>query len=74
MTNKGKKLEPPLRLDMSFDEALRRFAATDPNEVDVLIARSKTKQPPQDGTSRRPERLKSVRAELPSRSRKPGKS
>jgi hypothetical protein len=22
MTNKGKKLEPPLRLDMSFDEAL----------------------------------------------------
>jgi hypothetical protein len=41
MANKGKKLEPPLRLDMSFDETLSRFAATKPKEVDDSIAKAK---------------------------------
>ena len=29
----GGKREPPLRLDMPFDEALARFARTDPSEM-----------------------------------------
>lgn len=29
----GKKTEPPLHLDMPFDEALRRFVQTKPEEV-----------------------------------------
>ena len=29
----SKKTEPPLALDMPFDEALRRFIQTDPKEV-----------------------------------------
>lgn len=55
MTNKGKKLEPPLRLGMNFTEALRRFVATNPEEVDELVAQSKTKRPPQEDTPRRPD-------------------
>jgi hypothetical protein len=54
VTNKGKKLEPPLKLDMCFGEAMERFVATSPEEVDESIERSKTKRPPQDGTLRRP--------------------
>jgi hypothetical protein len=46
MTNEGKKLEPPLKLDMSFGEALSRFVATKPKEVDESIERSKQKKPP----------------------------
>lgn len=57
MTNKGKKLEPPLKLDMSFEEALSRFAATDPKQVEASIDRSKTKRPPEDASSGRPERI-----------------
>lgn len=45
---KGTKLEPPLKLDMSFSEAMGRFAVTKPGEVDELIAIAKTKKPPQD--------------------------
>lgn len=48
MTNKGKKLEPPLKLDMSFGEALARFVQTKPEEVDTGIARSKQRKPPGD--------------------------
>lgn len=55
MTNKGKKLEPPLKLDMSFSEALGRFARTDPKEVKESVERSKTKKPPGD-TPERPKR------------------
>lgn len=33
MTDEKRKLEPPLHLDMGFDEALRRFVQTDPAEV-----------------------------------------
>lgn len=29
-----RKLEPPLHLDMPFDEALARYAQTDPAEVE----------------------------------------
>jgi len=54
VTNKGKKLEPPLRLDMSFEEAMRRFAATDPKEIEESIERGKKKRPPQDAPPGRP--------------------
>ena len=46
MTDKGRKLEPPLRLDMGFGEAMSRFVASKPNEVAESIERSKTKKPP----------------------------
>jgi hypothetical protein len=51
------KLEPPLKRDFAFGEALSRFVATIPKEVDASIERSKTGKPPGDGTSRRPGRL-----------------
>jgi hypothetical protein len=35
--------EPPLRLDMPFDEALKRFIATKPSEVEASIERAKNK-------------------------------
>ncbi len=57
MTNEGKKLEPPLKLAMSFGEALARAIQTKPSEVEESIERSKTKKPPQ-APPRRPERLK----------------
>ena len=41
-----KTLEPPMGLDMSFDEALQRFTQTDPKEVEQSIERSKKKKPP----------------------------
>ena len=56
MSNKGKKLEPKLGLDMSFDEALERFIHTDPAEVEASIKRSKQKKPP-DG--KKPKRKQS---------------
>jgi hypothetical protein len=56
MTNDGKKLEPPFRLDIEFGEALSRFAATKPKEVAESIERSKTKKPPQEDSPRRPGR------------------
>ncbi len=34
MTEKDRKLEPPLHLDMPFEEALERFAHTRPEEVE----------------------------------------
>jgi hypothetical protein len=58
MTNKGKKLDPPLRLDLSFEDALSRFVATDPKEVVENVERSKKKKPPGDVTPGRPERAK----------------
>jgi hypothetical protein len=33
--------EPPLRLNMSFDEALKRFIATKPSEVEESMKGSK---------------------------------
>lgn len=38
--------EPPFGLDMPFDEALKRFIATDPREVEDNIKRSKKRKPP----------------------------
>ncbi len=46
MNAKGKKLEPKLKLDMPFDEALRRFAQTKPKEVEKSIERGKQKKKP----------------------------
>lgn len=46
MTNKGKKIEPPLKLDMSFGEALARALQTDTKEVEASIERAKQKKPP----------------------------
>lgn len=46
MTNKGKKLEPPLKLDMSFAEMMVRALQTDPKEVETSIERAKEKKPP----------------------------
>jgi len=37
----GRKTEPPLHLDMEFDEALRRFAQTKPEEVEPPKARKR---------------------------------
>lgn len=35
-----------MRLDMSFGEALERFAGTDPREMHANIKRAKKKKPP----------------------------
>lgn len=74
MSRIGEKPEPPFGLDMSFDEAMRRFAATKPAEVEAGIKASKQKRliplaegianavvqerPPQDRPPRRPARVK----------------
>jgi hypothetical protein len=42
----GRKYEPPLYLDMDFEEALERFGTTDPKEVRELMETGKTKKPP----------------------------
>ncbi len=46
MTDDKRKLEPPLKLDMDFGEALTRFTRTLPAEVEDSVVRSKTKKPP----------------------------
>jgi hypothetical protein len=46
MNAKGKKLEPKLKLDMPFDEALARYVQTNPKEVEKSIERGKQKTPP----------------------------
>jgi len=40
------KRQPPLWIDMSFADALERFAGTDPKEVAESAERSKAKKPP----------------------------
>jgi hypothetical protein len=55
---KGAKLDPPLRLDMSFEESLERFTATKPKEVDESIERSKKKGPESEVPPTRPPRKK----------------
>lgn len=42
----GRKYEPPLFLDMDFEDALGRFGTTDPKEVKELMERAKEKKPP----------------------------
>jgi hypothetical protein len=51
--NDKRKLEPPLRLDMDFGEAMSRFVAARPDEVAESVERSKTKKPPQGARPRR---------------------
>lgn len=46
MSDKGRKLEPPLHLEMDFGEAFERFAKVKPKEVAESIERSKKKRPP----------------------------
>jgi hypothetical protein len=58
---RGTKLDAPLRLDMSFEEALGRFVVTKSEEVDESVERSKTKRPPQDDPLRRPSEVKGRR-------------
>ena len=41
------KYEKPFKLDMDFEEALERFAQTDPNEVEAAIAEDERGQPVQ---------------------------
>lgn len=62
MTNKGKKLEPPLKLNIGFSETVSRVLQTKPKEVEESIERSKMKKPPQDEPPRRPssKRLKQM--------------
>jgi len=48
VTAEKRRLEPPLKLDIAFGEALARFAGTKPVEVEESIERSKTKKPPGD--------------------------
>ena len=47
----GKKYEPPLYIDMDFDEALERYVGTDPKEVEKLGVRKKA------GRKKRPARV-----------------
>jgi hypothetical protein len=68
---KGTKLDPPLKLDMSFAESLERFISTKPKEVDESVERAKTKRPPQDGAPRRPGHSASVKSETQGHRRKP---
>jgi hypothetical protein len=49
MNPRGNKLEPKLKLDIPFDEALRRFAQTKPKEVERSIKKAKQKKPPPKG-------------------------
>ena len=44
MTKRPKNYEPPLHLDMDFEEALERFAGTDKKEADQAAAKSKKKK------------------------------
>lgn len=54
----GKKHEPPLKLDMSFEEALSRYVATSPTEVQESIERARKRKPPEE-VPRRPVQAKS---------------
>jgi hypothetical protein len=58
---KGTKLEPPLKLDMGFEEALARFASTNPKEVELIIQMAKTRKPLEPGEVQRPKKIRSPR-------------
>jgi hypothetical protein len=46
---KGRKLEPPLYLDLSPDEALARFIQTRPDEVEPPKGRKRATRPKPKG-------------------------
>jgi hypothetical protein len=50
---KSEPPEPPLRLDMPFDEALRRFIHTDPKELEDKVKRPKKETAGQKKQARR---------------------
>lgn len=41
-----RKYQPPLHLDMPFDEAMERLAQTDPEEVEANIVKEKRRKSP----------------------------
>ena len=45
MTKRPKNYEPPLHLDMDFEEALERFSGVDKKEADKLAEQGKKKSP-----------------------------
>lgn len=53
MSDEKRKVEPPLFLDLDFDEALARFARVKPEEVQESVDRAKQKKPPGDKAARR---------------------
>ncbi|MBK0329534.1 hypothetical protein I5535_19920 [Rhodobacteraceae bacterium F11138] len=54
MSDKKRKTEPPLFIDMDFDEALSRFTRVKPEDVQESVDRSKQKKkPPEAKTIRR---------------------
>ncbi|WP_156633938.1 hypothetical protein [Methylobacterium sp. Leaf113] len=57
MTGDDRKTEPPFGLDMDFGEALERFIATKPREIEEGVERSKQKKPPGGDAPRRPGRM-----------------
>lgn len=59
MNQPGKKLQPKLSLDMSFDEALARYAQTDPDELKETAESSK--EAAKDGKSATPPPRERVR-------------
>jgi len=70
VTAERKKQEPAFGLDMGFEEALRRFAGTDPKEVAESIERSKQKRPSGTEPPRRPARAERGKSSS-DRNRKP---
>lgn len=53
MTDEKRKTEPPLFLNMDFEEALTRFSRVRPDEVKESVERSKQKRTPGDKAARR---------------------
>jgi hypothetical protein len=53
-TIKSTPPEPPFGLDMPFDEALKRFIGTDPEEVETNVKKAKQKSPPGSKSKRKP--------------------
>lgn len=61
MSDEKRKQEPPLYLDMGFEEALTRYARTDPSEVEPPAGKKRkvpkvTKKLAGLGSSKRPQR------------------
>ena len=63
MNERGKKLEPKLKLDMPFDEALARYVRVKPAELNEAIEKSKGVQNDEFGTSPRKKRLRPPKGE-----------
>ena len=53
MSDEKRKTEPPLYLDLDFEEALSRFARFKPEEAEESVDPAKQKKPPEDMPTRR---------------------